>query len=181
MLRITIPDTESWDEEKEEFVVTWKGRTLQMEHSLISLSKWESKWHKPFLSKKGMTREETLDYIKMMTVTPNVPDDVYAHLTQENIDEITDYINAPMTATTFSDDKKGKNSREVVTAEIIYYWMIASQIDLEWEKRHLNRLLTLIRVCNIKNSTPTKRSKKEIMSQNAALNAARRKQLNSRG
>lgn len=181
MLRITIPDTESWDEGKEEFVVTWKGRTLQLEHSLISLSKWESKWCKPFLSNKAMSREETMDYIKMMTITPNVSPDTYEHLTDENIEQIKEYINAPMTATTFSDDKSGKASKETVTAEVIYYWMIALQIDLEWEKRHLNRLLTLIKVCNIKNSPPKKKSKKDIMSQNAALNAARRKQLNSRG
>lgn len=181
MLRITIPDIESWDERSEQFVVTWKGRTLQLEHSLISLSKWESRWHKPFLSKKSMTREETLDYIKLMTVTPNVPSDTYEHLTNENIDEITDYINAPMTATTFSDEKNGKKSREVITAELIYYWMIALNIPFECQKWHLNRLLTLIRVCNIKNAPPKKRSTRDIMSQNAALNAARRKQLNSRG
>ena len=181
MLRITIPDEESWDEGREEFIVTWKGRTLQLEHSLISLSKWESKWCKPFLSKKGMSEEESLDYIKMMTITPNVSDETYSHLTKENIDQITSYINAPMTATTFSEDKNSKKNNEIVTAELIYYWMIALNIPLEWEKRHLNRLLTLIRVCNIKNAPPKKKSKREIMSQNAALNAARRKQLNSRG
>ena len=111
MLQITIPDEESWDEQKEQFVVTWKGRSLQLEHSLISISKWESRWCKPFLSKKGLTREETLDYIKLMTVTPNVPPDTYDHLTSENIEQITQYINAPMTATTISEDKSGKNNR----------------------------------------------------------------------
>ena len=181
MLQITIPDEESWDEQKEQFVVTWKGRSLQLEHSLISISKWESRWCKPFLSKKGLTREETLDYIKLMTVTPNVPPDTYNHLTSENIEQITQYINAPMTATTISEDKSGKNNREVVTAELIYYWMIALNIPFECQKWHLNRLLTLIRVCNIKNAPPKKRSKRDIMSQNAALNAARRKQLNTRG
>ena len=181
MLQITIPDEESWDEQKEQFVVTWKGRSLQLEHSLISISKWESRWCKPFLSKKGLTREETLDYIKLMTVTPNVPPDTYDHLTSKNIEQITQYINAPMTATTISEDKSGKNNREVITAELIYYWMIALNIPFECQKWHLNRLLTLIRVCNIKNTPPKKRSKREIMSQNAALNAARRKQLNTRG
>ena len=99
MLQITIPDEESWDEQKEQFVVTWKGRSLQLEHSLISISKWESRWCKPFLSKKGLTREETLDYIKLMTVTPNVPPDTYDHLTSKNIEQITQYINAPMVST----------------------------------------------------------------------------------
>ena len=181
MLQIVVPiSPEGWDERKQEFVEP-EEKILQLEHSLISISKWESRWCKPFLSKKGLTREETLDYIKLMTVTPNVPPDTYDHLTSKNIEQITQYINAPMTATTISEDKSGKNNREVITAELIYYWMIALNIPFECQKWHLNRLLTLIRVCNIKNTPPKKRSKRDIMSQNAALNAARRKQLNTRG
>lgn len=180
MLQITIPAVEQWDERKQEFVTT-KEQTLQLEHSLVSLSKWESKWCKAFLSKQEKTFEETLDYIKCMTITQNVNPEVYNYLTNKNIDEINKYIEAPMTATYFSDDKIVKTSREQITAELIYYWMIALNIPFECQKWHLNRLLTLIRVCNIKNQPPKKRSKKEIMSRNAALNAARRKQLNTRG
>ena len=127
------------------------------------------------------TFEETLDYIKCMTITQNVNPEVYNYLTNKNIEEINNYINAPMTATYFSDDKIAKTSREQITAELIYYWMIALNIPFECQKWHLNRLLTLIRVCNIKNQPPKKRSRKEIMSRNAALNAARRKQLNTKG
>lgn len=180
MLQITIPAVELWDERKQEFVTT-KEQTLQLEHSLVSLSKWESKWCKAFLTKQGKTFEETLDYIKCMTITQNVDPEVYNHLTNENIEEINKYIEAPMTATYFSDDKTAKSSREQITAELIYYWMIALNIPFECQKWHLNRLLTLIKVCNIKNQPPKKRSRKEIMSRNAALNAARRKQLNTRG
>ncbi len=180
MLQITIPAVELWDERKQEFVTT-KEQTLQLEHSLVSLSKWESKWCKPFLTKQEKTFEETLDYIKCMTTTQNVDPEVYNHLTNENIEEINKYIEAPMTATYFSDDKTAKSSREQITAELIYYWMIALNIPFECQKWHLNRLLTLIKVCNIKNQPPKKRSRKEIMSRNAALNAARRKQLNTRG
>jgi len=180
MLQITIPAVEQWDERKQEFVTT-KEQTLQLEHSLVSLSKWESKWCKAFLTKQEKTIEETLDYIKCMTITQNVNPEVYNYLTNKNIDEINKYIEAPMTATYFSDDKIVKTSREQITAELIYYWMIALNIPFECQKWHLNRLLTLIRVCNIKNQPPKKRSKKEIMSRNAALNAARRKQLNTRG
>jgi hypothetical protein len=180
MLQITIPAVELWDERKQEFVTT-KEQTLQLEHSLVSLSKWESKWCKPFLSKQEKTFEETLDYIKCMTITQNVDPEVYNYLTNENIEEIKKYIEAPMTATYFSDDKTVKSSREQITAELIYYWMIALNIPFECQKWHLNRLLTLIKVCNIKNQPPKKRSKKEIMSRNAALNAARRKQLNTKG
>lgn len=180
MLQITIPAVEQWDERKQEFVTT-KEQTLQLEHSLVSLSKWESKWCKAFLTKQEKTFEETLDYIKCMTITQNVNPEVYNYLTNKNIDEINKYIEAPMTATYFSDDKIVKTSREQITAELIYYWMIALNIPFECQKWHLNRLLTLIRVCNIKNQPPKKRSKKEIMSRNAALNAARRKQLNTRG
>jgi hypothetical protein len=180
MLRITIPAVEQWDEAKQEFIYT-KEQTLSLEHSLVSLSKWESKWCKAFLTKQEKTFEETLDYIKFMTLTQNVDPEVYKYLTNGNIDEVNRYIEAPMTATYFSEDKNGKTSREQITAELIYYWMISLNIPFECQKWHLNRLLTLIKVCNIKNTPPKKRNKKEIMSRNAALNAARRKQLNTKG
>lgn len=180
MLRITIPAVELWDEAKQEFIYT-KEQTLSLEHSLVSLSKWESKWCKAFLTKQEKTFEETLDYIKCMTLTQNVDPEVYDHLTNKNIEEINNYIDAPMTATYFSDDKTVKTSREQITAELIYYRMIALNIPFECQKWHLNRLITLIKVCNIKNQPPKKRSRKEIMSRNAALNAARKKQLNTKG
>ena len=180
MLRITIPAAELWDEAKQEFVTT-KEQTLQLEHSLVSLSKWESKWNKAFLSKKEKTGEETLDYIRCMTITQNVKPETYRFLTNENIQQINDYISAPMTATYFSNEKQGGVNRETVTSELIYYWMITLNIPFECQKWHLNRLLALIKVCNIKNSPAKKMSRREIMSHNAALNAARRKQMNSRG
>ena len=181
MLRITIPATEMWDEGNQEFKYT-KECTLQLEHSLVSLQKWESKWRKPFLSKDGMTTEETIDYIRCMTITQNVPPEVYGSLTHENIKEVEEYINAPMTATWFSEEKKtGRSNGEVVTAELIYHWMIALQIPSEYRKWHLNQLLTLIRVCNVKNAPPKKMGKRAIMSRNAALNAARRQQFNTNG
>ncbi len=181
MLQITVPiNPEGWDEEKQEFVPP-KEQTLQLEHSLISLSKWESKWCKPFLTKQPKTYEETIDYIKCMTLTQNVKPEVYLCLTKENVDQINKYIDAPMTATYISEEKTGKGGREQVTAELIYYWMIALTIPFECQKWHLNRLITLIKVCNIKNQPPKKMSKKSIMSRNAALNAARRKQFNTKG
>lgn len=182
MLTIEIPITqEGWDEIKQEFVEP-KTQTLQLEHSLISLSKWESKWHKPFYSTKEMTNEEVLDYVKCMTLNKNVDSDVYNHLTRENVKMVMDYIGDPMTATTFGKENKGANNREIITSELIYYWMIASNIPFDpCQKWHLNRLITLIRVCGIKNTPPKKRSKRDIMSRNAALNAARRQQMNSKG
>ena len=180
MLQITIPAREMWDERNNEFVYT-NEQTLQLEHSLISLSKWESKWNKPFLSKESKTYEETLDYVKCMTLTQKVSPEIYANLTDENMRDIQRYIEAPMTATTFSEEKNTKGNREIVTSELIYYWMIALGIPMECEKWHLNRLLTLVRVCNIKNSPPKKMGKNAIMSRNASLNAARRKRLNSKG
>lgn len=179
-LEIVIPiSPEGWDERKQEFVES-KTKTIRLIHSLVSISKWESKWHKPFLS-SDLQPIEILDYIKCMTITPNVDDSVYEYLTQENIDQIRDYINDPMTATTFSGNGGGKRNREIVTSELIYYWMIALNIPQEYEKWHLNRLLTLVRVCNVKNTPPKKRSKKDTMSYYAELNRARRQQLNSKG
>ena len=180
MLRITIPAIELWDENKEEFINT-KEQTLQLEHSLVSLSKWESKWNKPFLSKDTKTEEEELDYIKCMTITQNVDPNVYKFIPLNVREEIKEYINAPMSATWFSEDKNTKSSSEQITSELIYYWMIAQNIPFECEKWHLNRLITLIKICNIKSQPPKKMGKKAIMSRNAALNAARRKQFNSKG
>lgn len=180
MLQITIPGAEYFDDAKQEFVYE-KEQTLQLEHSLVSLSKWESKWKKAFLSGKDKSYEETLDYIKCMTITKNVNPSVYSRLTNENLEQINSYISDPMTATYFSKDETKKNSREVVTSELIYYWMIAMNVPPEYQKWHLNRLLSLIRVCEIKNAPPKKMGRKELMSRNAALNAARRKRLNTRG
>ena len=180
MLKITIPATELWDENKEEFINT-KEQTLQLEHSLVSLSKWESKWNKPFLSKDTKTEEEELDYIKCMTITQNVDPNVYKFIPLNVREEIKEYINAPMSATWFSEDKNTKSSSEQITSELIYYWMVAQNIPFECEKWHLNRLITLIKICNIKSQPPKKMGKKAIMSRNAALNAARRKQLNTKG
>lgn len=181
MLRITIPAVEKYDEVNNLFINT-KEQHLQLEHSLVSISKWESKWCKPFLSKDTMTREETIDYIKCMTLTQNVDSEVYNNITNPIIKEINAYINAPMTATWFSEDnKKGLPSRETITNEIIYYWMITLQIPVEFQKWHLNRLLTLIKVCNIKNTPAKKLSRKELLSRNRALNEARRRAANSKG
>lgn len=180
MLEIVIPETEQWDEVNQEFI-TSNRQILRLEHSLVSLSKWESKWKKPFLSNKEKTYEETIDYIKCMTLTQNVNDTVYNLLDKDNIEKINKYIGDPMTATTFKEDPNKKGGREIITSELIYYWMISLNIPFECQKWHLNRLLTLIKVCGIKNQPPKKMSKKDVMSRNAALNSARRKQMNSRG
>lgn len=178
MLTIKIPETELYDEIQNEFHIV-KAQSLQLEHSLVSLSKWESKWHKPFLSKDDKTAEETIDYIRCMTINNNVDPMVYKCITPRIIGTINSYIGDSMTATTIKETQK--TSREIVTAEIIYYWMVALNIPFECQKWHLNRLLTLINVCSIKNAPPKKMSKRDIMSRNASLNAARRKALHSKG
>jgi hypothetical protein len=181
MFKLTIPAIEQWDEAKQEFVWS-KETTLQLEHSLVSIAKWESKWCKPFLdNRQPKTDEETLDYIKCMTITQNVDPQIYNCITTQMLNDITAYIDAPMTATTFVDEKRGRNNGEIVTNEIIYHWMIALNIPDRFEKWHLNRLLTLIKVCNIKNQPSKKMSRRETMRNNTALNAARRQKFNSKG
>lgn len=180
MLTITIPDLELWDEEKEQFV-TIKGSTLQLEHSLVSMSKWESKWHKSYLNTKEKTPEETVDYIRCMTITQNVNPLLYPNIPEKEVQKIIDYIEDPMTATTISDDKKNPGRQEIITSELIYYWMTAFNIPQEYQKWHLNRLITLIRVCERKNRTPEKKSPKEVAKSYAALNKARRSKLHSKG
>lgn len=179
MLHITIPGAEIFNEETNEFIST-KEYSLDLEHSLVSISKWESKWEKAYLGRAEKNEEELLDYIKCMTITKNVPDDVYIRLTRENLNDIVAYINKPMTATTFAD-KPSKPNREVVTSELIYYWMIAYNIPDRYERWHLNRLLTLVKVCSLKNEDPKKMSKGAVARQNAELNAARRKAMHSKG
>ena len=183
MLQITVPQGEFFDEVNQRFVYT-KEQTLQLEHSLLSLSKWESKWKKPFSDPKTQkTLEEQLDYVRCMTLTKNVDPHVYMSLTRNQIKQINEYIDDPMTATTFSEDKRKpkRPNKQIITAEILYYDMIAYNIPFECEKWHLNRLITLIRVCNIKNNPPKPRSKKELRNSYAALNAARRKRHNTKG
>lgn len=179
MFQLVIPDLEIFDEGKSEFI-TIKGMTIQVEHSLLSISKWESKWNKPFISKTNKTIEETIDYIKCMTITKNVPEEIYKRLTNLNIEQVSKYIAEPMTATWFNETKD-KKSNEIITSEIIYYWMITYNIPFECQRWHLNRLLTLIRVCSNKNTPDKKMSKSEIINRNRELNNKRRQEYNSKG
>lgn len=179
MLTIVVPGIEMFNDATQEF--TTEGEVvLELEHSLVSLSKWESKHEKPFLGEGDKTLEEVLEYIKFMTLT-KVPEETFSRLSEENVEEINNYINAKMTATWFSEQPGTPQSREVITAELIYYWMIAFQIPFECETWHLNRLFTLIRVCNIKQSKPKKMSRAEIAARNRELNAQRRAQFKTKG
>lgn len=180
MLQVKIDSIELFDSEKNEFFLT-REFSFQIEHSLVSMSKWESKWQKPFLSKKEKTFEETIDYIRCMTITQNVDPDAYKYISKKIISEISDYIENPMTATTFSKATNSKPNREVITAEIIYYWMITYNIPFECQKWHLNRLLTLVNVCNIKNQPSKRMSKRDLYNRNHALNTARKSSLNTGG
>jgi len=169
-----------FDDESQEFI-TKDDVTLELEHSLVSLSKWESKHEKPFLGKADKTNDEVLDYIKCMVLTPNVPDQVFSKFSEKNFTEINDYIEAKMTATWFNEVPGAPKSRDVITAELVYYWMVVFQIPFECETWHLNRLFTLIRICNVKQSKPKKMSRSEIAARNRELNAQRRAQLGTSG
>lgn len=177
MLKITIPPKEFYDNLTGEFI-QFKGAELSLEHSLISISKWEAKWHKPYMDpvpSHTKSVEEFYDYVRCMTLTTNVDPLVYRALTIDNIKEISAYINDPMTATWFSRKEGQAPSTKVVTSEVIYGWMVGLQIPFECQKWHLNRLLTLIRVCGENNSKEQKMSKSEAMAHHRRLNAARRK------
>lgn len=187
MLEIVIPEQhyEFYDENKNEFTnVDVRETKLQIEHSLLSLKKWEQKWHKPFTGKKDKTYEEMSDYVRCMTLTHGVDQKVYDWIPPDVMSVIIDYIENPMTATWFRDDKligAQKTSNDVITAEIIYYWMITLNIPVEFQKWHLNQLLTLIKVVNIKNSKPKKKDPRVAAQERAALNAKRRAEHNSKG
>lgn len=172
MFQVTIPEREFFNETTEEFV-TIKKETFQIEHSLVSLSKWESKWKIPFMAKNEKTTEQVLDYIQCMTITQNINPDIYKNIPMAILAEISDYISESMTATWFAENPNAKESKEVITAEVIYYWMITHNIPMECQKWHINRLLTLIRVCNVKNAPPKKTNKGLALSERARLNAER--------
>lgn len=180
MLEIIIPPAEMWDPKERRFSKT-KEYKLQLEHSLISISKWEARWNKSFLKEENKTTEEILDYIKCMTLTQNIPPEAYLCLTEDNISQIVEYIRAPMTATWFSEDNNRKFSREVITNEVIYDWMIEFGVPFECQKWHLNRLITLIRVRTARSKKSKPMSEKDTLSMYRDINAARRKRLNSKG
>lgn len=186
MLEIRLEERELFDERTSEFV-TLKPVTLKLEHSLLSISKWEAKTHKRFVASKTETDDrtyaETIEYVKCMTLNKDVPDIVYDTLGREHIDKINEYISDSMSATTFKNNEVQKSARngEAVSSELVYYWMTAFNIPFECEKWHFNRLMTLINICSIKNKPPKKMSKGATMKNNAALNAARRKAHHSKG
>lgn len=180
MLSLVINGDEYWDDVKQEFIQP-DTYVLKLEHSLVSISKWESRWHKPFFSMEAKTYEETVDYIKCMTLVDDVDPFIYERLTNEHVLDVNSYIENPMTATIITDDPSAKKNREIITSELIYYWMIALNIPMECQYWHFNRLMKLIEVCNVKNKPPKKMSPREIMARNAELNAKRRQQLKTNG
>jgi hypothetical protein len=179
MIDIIIPEAEFFDEQTSSFV-RCKEQKITLEHSLIAISKWESKFEKPFLSSKKTTFE-VLEYVKCMTLTQNVKPETYLRLSEENIKDIQAYIEAPMTATTFTPIKKRGGKKELITAELIYYWMIAFNIPFECQKWHLNKLLTLIEICARKSEPPKKMSRREIIAQHKAINEANKKKFHTKG
>ena len=189
MLEIKVDSVELFDDDKQEFI-NIPSTTLHLEHSLISISKWEAKWHKPFMENSDkMSKEEIIDYMKCMTLSSNKVDDmVYLCMSEQNIKDVISYIQNPMTATWFSDDKTNgrKGKKEIITSELIYYWMVTLQIPFECQKWHLNRLLTLVKVCNAKNEEANpdpkkKMTQRQMMARAAALNAQRQAKYHTKG
>lgn len=182
MLSLTIRKQLLYNEKENRFYDVPNDISIELEHSLLAISKWESKWHVPFLKKEDKTREQVMDYIKCMCITPDVPDSAFYGLSNLQIQKISDYINDPMTATTISNTQgSGSRRSEIVTSELVYYWMNECNIDKECETWHLNRLLRLIEVTSIKRQPDKKMTRRQTGTQNKALNAVRRAKMGSRG
>ncbi len=180
MIKIIVPETLGFNDDTQEFV-TVKEQGIELEHSLISVSKWESIYHKPFLQRGDLTRNEWIDYIKCMTLNKGVDDRAYYLIPQKEFDRVMEYIADPHTATTINERPKGRSDRRAITAERIYAAMIRNDIPFECRKWHLNSLMTLIRVCAAENSEKEKMSKKDVYAQNRAMNRARRAGKHSKG
>lgn len=183
MLTLTLHGKQSWDDAKEEFVYE-DVIELELEHSLVSLSKWEAIWEKPFLAPGEKTTEETLGYVETMCLTPNIPPEVFQLLTNDHLRQVNDYINAKMSATWFTELPGGAKTpakRDIITAEVLYYWIFSAQIDICVENWHINRLFTLLKVFNEKNAPPKKMRKGDAAAQRRMLNAQRKTQLGTTG
>jgi hypothetical protein len=182
VLRITIfPHGELFDASSGTFKKAGDGYVMDLEHSLISVSKWEEKWEVPFLADTEKTDEQVMDYVKCMVVGPEPPPEIWARLTADHVKAIQDHISAKKTATWFSKKKPSGPAREIITSELIYYWMVTHNIPPEYQNWHLSRLLTLIEVCNVKNAPAEKKDPKTAAAERRALNDARRKQHNTTG
>jgi hypothetical protein len=179
VLRLTITTAEAFNEATNEFVAS-ASVVLLLEHSLVSVSKWESKWEIPFLDNKEKTDEQVLDYVRMMYSGETFPEHAVQHMKDKHFSAINEYINAKMTAT-FVHEDKSSGGHEIITSELIYYWMIALTIPFECQNWHLARLLTLVKVCNIKNGKPKKMSRRELAQRNRDLNAQRRSEMGTKG
>ena len=180
MLRIEIAGAEYWDEEHEEFVSS-PSDILLLEHSLRSVAKWEAKWKKAYLAQRDMTMEELIDYVRCMTLGKESDPLVYQSLTLDQLVQIKEYINDPMTATTFREEEGGPKNRSITTAEILYYEMSELNIPYSCDRWHLNRLMTLIRVCAIKRSPKKKGNKNQHAQRRKNLNKQRREQYGTHG
>lgn len=180
MLKITVPGEEFFDETLQEFN-TVGDVVLELEHSLVSLSKWESKWEEPFLGPQEKSTEKTLDYIRCMILTADYPPDTLNNLSDENMRQINAYLESKQSATWFSDDPSAPKSREIITSELIYYWLTVFNIPFEVETWNLNRLFTLIKISNVKNAKPKKMSRAEMADRNRRLNAERKAKLKTSG
>lgn len=179
MLEITVPENEIYNSTTNTFV-TVPSCVITLEHSLISVAKWESKWRIPYLSAKKRTGRQELDYIRCMAVGPVKDKHVFEVLSAENISQIREYIDEPMTATTFTKSERPA-SKDVVTSEVLYCRMFANNIPMECQKWHLNRLLTLIRVCDASAGPRQKMTKRQTATRYAEQNALRRAKYNTRG
>lgn len=178
-IQIHIPKREIYDEEKEMFIDV-NEYNLTLEHSLLSISKWESKWHVPYITKKEKTSEQVLDYIRCMNTGKPIPEEVYNYIPGEELDKIVKYINDPMTATTVKT-RNNEQNREILTSEVIYYYMFECNIPKECERWHINRLMTLIGVFGVKRDTGTKLSRSEAIARNKMINERNKAKYHTRG
>ena len=180
-IRIRIPELHLFNEATNEFFDI-RETYLTMEHSLVSISKWESKWHIPYLAPGEKTPEQALDYLRCMTITQNIQPGIYNYIPDTEMRRIKNYIEDSMSAYKFKEEEGKGRTKKAITSDYLYFCMVTYRIPVEFERWHLNRLITLIQICSEENNPKkNKKSKRRITSDYAALNAARRAKLGTTG
>lgn len=187
MFVINLGD-ELFDEETNTFLHP-VGKKLHLEHSLLSISKWEAEWEIPFLN-TDKTSEQSLSYIKCCVLDDDFDELLLNTLSDKNILDFNAYLSKGMTAkkiidlrSSLSQKRKSRRpaSQKALTSEDIYYSMIQFHVWKECEEWPLQRLLSLLQLCSLKSNSTGEMSKSDQAKFYREENARRKAKYHTNG